>query len=196
MCAGNPERARRARRSDETRALRTRDDVWRKKKTAPIAFCRVSITFRRHQLSVLVVKSSGRERRDTGRVEHTGSASGAALRYERSGTSRSSSVCVTLHSPPLIENLCARIDDDATRTRGCVAGSGVTPRAVRPRRARRGPSSRILRSVWVILGGAHRVHGATALWRQQTDFPYCTEKRRAGAQPLSASVRTETTDVK
>ena len=171
-----------ARRSDETcerrdaGASNARQRLEKKKKNR--SECLLSLlSFRRHQLSVLVVKSSGaRERRDTGRVEHTGSASGAALRYERSGTSRSSSVCVTSHSPPLIENLCARIDDDATRTRGCVAGSGVTPRAVRPRRARRGPSSRILRSVWVILGGAHRVHGATALWRQQTDFPYCTEK--------------------
>ena len=79
-------------------------------------------------------------------------------------------VCVTPHSPPLIENLCARIDDDATRTRGCVAGSGVTPRAVRPRRARRGPSSRILRSVWVILGGAHRVARRCALSDTNTLF--------------------------
>jgi hypothetical protein len=161
-----------ARRSDETCERRDAGASnarrrW-EKKTAPNAFCCLTkscnwFSFRRHQLSVLVVKSSGL--RTERRWERPGAR---AERCSAHLDPRVSAACVTSRCPPpLIENLCARIDDEGTRTRGCVAGSGVTPRAVRPRRAHRVPSSRILRSVWVILGGAHRVLRSG---EEQTDF--------------------------
>jgi hypothetical protein len=174
MCAGNPERARRLSRGEvtrrargETRALRTRDDVG-KKKPLRLPSCCVTKSW-----LVLVQEASplcsfgnhqARERRD-GETPGEWNTPGAPLRalwHVSILPSLSSPL-----SPPLIENLCARIDDEGTRTRGCVAGSGVTPRAVRPRRAHRVPSSRILRSVWVILGGAHRVLRSG---EEQTDF--------------------------
>jgi hypothetical protein len=174
MCAGNPERARRFSRGEvtrrargETRALRTRDDVG-KKKPLRLPSCCVTKSW-----LVLVQEASplcsfgnhqARERRD-GETPGEWNTPGAPLRalwHVSILPSLSSPL-----SPPLIENLCARIDDEGTRTRGCVAGSGVTPRAVRPRRAHRVPSSRILRSVWVILGGAHRVLRSG---EEQTDF--------------------------
>jgi hypothetical protein len=180
MCAENPERARRLSRGEvtrrargETRALRTRDDVG-KKKPLRLPSCCVTKSW-----LVLVQEASplcsfgnhqARERRD-GETPGEWNTPGAPLRalwHVSILPSLSSPL-----SPPLIENLCARIDDEGTRTRGCVAGSGVTPRAVRPRRARRVPSSRILRSVWVILGGAHRVarrSSRPSLWRGANRF--------------------------
>ena len=159
MFAENPERARRLSRGEvtrrargETRALRTRDDGG-KKKTAPNAFCCLTkscnwFSFRRHQLSVLVVKSSGL--RTERRWERPGAR---AERCSAHLDPRVSAACVTSRCPPpLIENLCARIDDAGLRR-----GVGRDPARLRPRRARRVPSSRILRSVLVILGGSRHV---------------------------------------
>jgi hypothetical protein len=146
MCAGNPERARRFSRGEvtrrargETRALRTRDDVG-KKKPLRNAFCRVTkscnwFSFRRHQLSVLVVKSSGlrterRWERPGARAERC-SATSALAHLDP----RVSAACVTSRCPPpLIENLCARIDDAGLR-RGVGRDPARRPTAARSSRA-------------------------------------------------------------
>jgi hypothetical protein len=141
MCAGNPERARRFSRGEvtrrargETRALRTRDDVG-KKKPLRNAFCRVTkscnwFSFRRHQLSVLVVKSSGL--RTERRWERPGAR---AERCSAHLDPRVSAACVTSRCPPpLIENLCARIDDAGLR-RGVGRDPARRPTAARSSRA-------------------------------------------------------------
>jgi hypothetical protein len=145
MCAGNPERARRFSRGEvtrrargETRALRTRDDVGKKNRSE----CLLSrdqmcnwFSFRRHQLSVLVVKSSGlrterRWERPGARAERC-SATSALAHLDP----RVSAACVTSRCPPpLIENLCARIDDAGLR-RGVGRDPARRPTAARSSRA-------------------------------------------------------------
>lgn len=110
------------------------------KKTAPNAFCRVTkscnwFSFRRHQLSVLVVKSSGlrterRWERPGARAERC-SATSALAHLDP----RVSAACVTSRCPPpLIENLCARIDDAGLR-RGVGRDPARRPTAARSSRA-------------------------------------------------------------
>ena len=133
-----------ARRSDETCERRDAGASnarrrW-EKKTAPNAFCRVTkscnwFSFRRHQLSVLVVKSSGlrterRWERPGARAERC-SATSALAHLDP----RVSAACVTSRCPPpLIENLCARIDDAGLR-RGVGRDPARRPTAARSSRA-------------------------------------------------------------
>ena len=156
-----------ARRSDETCERRDAGASnarrrW-EKKTAPNAFCRVTkscnwFSFRRHQLSVLVVKSSGL--RTERRWERPGAR---AERCSAHLDPRVSAACVTSRCPPpLIENLCARIDDAGLRR-----GVGRDP-ARRPTAAR---SSRAVVSHFALsLGHPRGRTSRPSLWRGANRF--------------------------
>lgn len=169
MCAENPERARRLSRGEvtrrargETRALRTRDDVG-KKKPLRLPSCCVTKSW-----LVLVQEASplcsfgnhqARERRD-GETPGEWNTPGAPLRalwHVSILPSLSSPL-----SPPLIENLCARIDDAGLRR-----GVGRDP-ARRPTAAR---SSRAVVSHFALsLGHPRGRTSRPSLWRGANRF--------------------------